>query len=474
MRATRSIVIAALLLVALLPSAQADPIDRIVIGEMQRQRSPAVAVAVVKDGVAVKVRGYGIANLEHRSVASSTTLFQTASVGKQFVAALVMLLVRDGQLALDTPLASYLTDAPPAWAGITVRHLLNHTSGLGRIDPAIDLRKDYTEDDLLRSAYRLTPASAPGVRYEYSDLGYQLLGFLCSKVGGRFYGDQLRDRLFAPLGMGVRVISEQEIIPGRAAGYERSAGRFGNQAWVAPSLNTTADGSLYASARDMARWAVELQRGKVLRREEKEAMWQPSRLVDGEAVNYGLGWELATEHGQRRVQHRGDWQGFTAYLLHMPEARLTISVLMNRAQAQPQRIVDRIAALHVKAFGRPAERAPEAARLRGQPLFLRGTMNEWKASTPFVPAGPAVLEARATLAGGLQELKVGDADWKWADFGVPFDAPLARSGTPQRLVWRGENIVFEVAQPGEYIFRLALPAQGAPSLTIAGPGATRP
>jgi CubicO group peptidase (beta-lactamase class C family) len=470
----RSILLAALLIAALPPTAQADPIDRIVLAEMQRQRSPAIAVAVVKDGVATKVRGYGFANLEHRSPASESTLFQTASVGKQFVAALVMLLVRDGKLGLDQPVASYLPGAPPAWAGMTVRHLLDHTSGLPRIDAAIDLRKDYAEDELLQSAYQVALESAPGARHEYSDLGYQVLGFLCSKVGGRFYGDQLRERLFAPLGMGTRVISEQAIIPGRAAGYERVDGRFGNQRWVAPSLNTTADGSLYASARDMARWAIELQRGTILRRPELEAMWHPTTLAGGARVDYGLGWALAEVAGHRVVQHRGDWQGFTSHILHLPQTRLTITVLMNRAQAQPEVIVDRIAALSVKGWRKPVAMKPDNAALLSQPVFLRGTMNEWKAALPFVRVAPRALEARVTLAPGLHEFKVGDADWKAVDFGVPYDAPLAQTDVPQRLAFKGENLVMAVTRPGEYRFRLALPAQGAPVFTIAAPDAIRP
>lgn len=454
-------------------AAYIDPVDRIVLSEMQRQRSPAISIAVVRNGVVLKEKGYGLANLEQQSAASAATVYQTASVGKQFTAALVMLLVRDGKLSLDEPVSSYFPEAPPSWARITVRHLLNHTAGVDQSDAAIDLRKDYTEAELLESAYKLPLKSLPGEKHLYSTLGHQILGFLCSKVGRKHWGEQMRERIFLPLGMTARVISEQEIIPKRAAGYQRVMGQFSNQLWVAPSQNTTADGSLYMSARDMVRWSLALQSEKLLTTAEKEAMWQPAKLSNGALEAYGLGWRLFKDAGHRAVCHDGNWQGFTANICHLPEDRLTISVLMNRANAQVQVVADRIAAHYVPALRKPPVPVPQQASLLQKPLFLRGTMNDWQSIVPFVKTGLAVLEARTVLATGLQEFKIADADWQLAEFGVPYDEALLKVGSTQNLAFKAENVAMEVLSPGEHTFRLTVPAKGPPTLTVfptsAGP-----
>jgi D-alanyl-D-alanine carboxypeptidase len=427
----------------------------------------------LKDGVVAKAKGYGFANLEHRSPANATTVYQTASIGKQFTAALVMLLVRDGKIRLDEDVSTYLPEAPSAWTGITVRHLLTHTAGLDRQDPAIDLRKDYSESELLQSAYKVPLVGKPGEKHEYSNLGYQVLGFLCSRVAGKFYGDQLRERIFLPLGMTARVISEQAIIQGRAAGYERSGGRFGNQLWVAPSQNTTADGSLYVSPIDMARWSSALQNEQVLTKAEKETMWQPTRLSNGQSEDYGFGWKLFNESGHRVVRHRGDWQGFTTHIFHLPKERLTISVLMNRAHAQPHVIVDRIAAHYLPALRKPTELRPSAEALLAQPLFLRGTMNEWMPTAPFVKTSPQALKARAVLPKGMQEFKIADANWRIADFGVNYDEQPASASKAQLLRFKGDNIAFDVIDPGEHTFTLTIDPRGTPSLLITPPASNR-
>lgn len=467
----KSIALAAIAVATASPgSAKADRIDDIVRAEMGRQHSPAVSIAVVSKGATTKLQGYGFANLEHRVPANAQTVFQTASMGKQFTATLVMLLVREGRLALDAPVATYLADAPPSWRGITVRQLLNHTAGLDRIDPDIDLRKDYSEAELLASAYRLPPKYAPGERHEYSNLGYQVLGILCSKVGGKFWGDQLRERVLLPSHMNARVISEQDLVPGRAAGYERYEGQFENQRWVAPSQNTTADGSLYVTARDMAAWALALDGERLLSRAEKTEMWKPAMLSGGRTAAYGFGWELATEAGHRQVRHRGDWQGFTSYLLHLPDDRLTITVLMNRANAQPQVIADRVAAHYLPALRKPLPKLPANGAMLQQGLYLQGPIHRGQPAIALAPAQAGVLQARVKLERGLHQFRIGDLEGKAVHLGARFDEALVRPGAKQALDVQGEDLFLEAAEPGEYLFRLDLSGKGAPWLTVLPPG----
>jgi CubicO group peptidase (beta-lactamase class C family) len=448
-------------------SARADEIDRIVAAEIQRQHSPGVAIAIVKKGQPVKVQAYGSANLELNVPATSATFFQTGSIGKQFTASLVMLLVRDGTLKLDEAVSTYLPGTPPSWSGITVRHLLTHTSGLPGTDPAIDLRKDYSEDELLASAYKLPLAGKPGQQFAYSNLGYQVLGVLCSKVGHRFWGDQMHERMFVPLAMGARVISERDITPNRAAGYERFDGHFENQSWVAPSLNTTADGSLYVSAQDMARWGMALDGGQLLDAKQKAAMWAPAMLDDGRPVDYGFGWDLQSRAGHRIVSHRGDWQGFTSFIAHLPDDRLTVVVLMNRANGQPQAIAGQIVGHYIVSLRRPPTKSPTALELERQPVFVRLRGGEDKPTTRLIELSPGHWQAKLALASGLQQFRIGDESGQAIDLGARIDEVMVKPGHAQALEVRGEGLFLDVKEPAEYTFGLDLPAHGNPMLTVA-------
>src|SRR5688500_208049 len=239
-----------LLMVAMAPlhASQGDAIDAIVRDEMAAQRIPGMAVAVIRRGDIVKSQGYGLANVEHNVAVTPQTIFQSGSLGKQFTATAIMLQLQDGKLSLSDPLAKFFP-GPDTWRTITIRHLLTHTSGIPDYnDGMLDYRKDYSEDDLVKFAVSLPLDFVPGAEWKYSNTAYQLLGIIVGKVSGNFYGDVLRERVFEPLGMSTaRVISEADIVLHRAAGYRLERGELRNQEWVSPSLNTTADGSLYLS-----------------------------------------------------------------------------------------------------------------------------------------------------------------------------------------------------------------------------------
>src|SRR5215469_6436679 len=240
-----------------------EQVDKFVLAEMQREKVPGVAIGVVSKGELVTAKGYGDANVELQVPVIRKTVFQSGSVGKQFTAVAVMLQVEAGKLALDDSITKYFPDAPSSWQPITIRHLLTHTSGIpdyterGADDSSggIDLRRDYTEDELSKAAFSLPLEFEPGSRWSYSNTGYLLLGIIIHKVSGQFYGDILKERVFTPLGMKTaRVISEEDIVPNRSAGYRLVNGELKNQEWVAPTLNTTADGALYLSMLDFISW----------------------------------------------------------------------------------------------------------------------------------------------------------------------------------------------------------------------------
>jgi CubicO group peptidase (beta-lactamase class C family) len=353
--------LAALGLLASLALAGAPPqatpgaaIDAAVRSEMDRQHVPGVAVAVVRGGTVLAAKGYGLANVEHDVPVTPETIFQSGSLGKMFTAAAVMLLVQDGKLALSDPIAKFFPGAPAEWQAITVRHLLTHTSGIpDYTDGAIDLRRDYTEDQLARMAYGLKLDFAPGEKWKYSNTGYLLLGIVIHKACGTFYGDVLAERVFKPLGMATtRVISEADIVPHRAAGYTLVKGELKNQDWVSPSLNTTADGALYFSVRDLIAWDAGVRAGKILSAASWSEVLSPVRLNDGKTHPYGFGWALGTRGGQPLYQHGGSWQGFKTHYARFARGDLSVIVLANLRQAAPDRIVDAVAAAIDPALAR--------------------------------------------------------------------------------------------------------------------------
>jgi D-alanyl-D-alanine carboxypeptidase len=313
-------------------AASADSIDDYIRAEMKRQGVPGLSLGVVKDGQVVKAEGYGFSNLEHQVPATRKTVYQSGSVGKQFSAMAAMLLKEEGKLKLDDPVSMFLPGTPDSWKPITVRHLLTHTSGIPEYTRLMDLTKNYTEEELLTKACSLPLEFKPGEKWSYSNTGYAVLGFLMSKAAGKFYGDYMKEKIFKPLGMETaRIINEADIIPNRAAGYQYSFMKLKNQSWVAPTLNTTADGSLYLTIDDMIKWDAALAAGKLVSKESYDLMWTPVKTPDGKENKYGFGWMIEKSKGKRRLHHGGSWQGFTTYIDRRPEDKITVIVLTNCA-----------------------------------------------------------------------------------------------------------------------------------------------
>ena len=324
----------------------ATKVDDYIRAEMKAQQIPGVSVAVIKNGEIVLARGYGLANIEHQVPVKPETIFQSGSMGKQFTATAVMMLIEEGKLTLEDPITKYFADGPEAWNKITVRHLLTHTSGMTDYPQDFDLRKDYTEDELVQRIKTIPLAFQPGEKWSYSNLAYVMLGVLIHKVSGKFYGDFLQERVFKPLGMTTaRVISEADIVPNRAAGYRVVDGQLKNQNWVSPSLNTTADGALYLTVYDMAKWDAALYTEKLLKRSSLDQMWTPAKLNDGKTRPYGFGWALGEVRGHRLIEHGGSWQGFKSQISRYIDDKLTVVVFANQARANPAKLAHGIAAL---------------------------------------------------------------------------------------------------------------------------------
>jgi CubicO group peptidase (beta-lactamase class C family) len=218
-----------------------------------------------------------------------------------------------------------------------------------------DLRRDYTEDEMVQRIKPIPLAFPPGEKWSYSNLAYVMLGVLIHKVTGKFYGDFLQERVFQPLGMSTaRVISEADIVPNRAAGYRLVNGQLKNQDWVSPSLNTTADGALYLTVYDVAKWDAALYGEKLLKRSTLEQMWTPVKLNDGKTHGYGFGWALGDVRGHRLVEHGGAWQGFKSQISRYVDDKLTVIVFANQIRANPAKIAHGVAAIFNPELAPPA------------------------------------------------------------------------------------------------------------------------
>ncbi|MBV8531037.1 MAG: beta-lactamase family protein [Candidatus Eremiobacteraeota bacterium] len=340
-----------------LTNEQIASIDRFVAAEMSRTHVPGAAVGIYSRGEVLLAKGYGLANVELNVPVKPETIFQSGSVGKQFVSAAIMMLVEEGRVSLNDSISKYFPHAPPSWKPILVKNLLSHTSGLAEYESdertgpngPFYLRLDFTERQLLRKIEALPIESPPGVKWDYRNTNYVLLGMLIHKVTGTFYADYLAERIFKPLGMSsTRPISETDIIPNRAAGYQWD-GTLKNQDWVSPTFNSTADGTLYFNVPDLAKWDEALYTTRLLRQSSLDTMWTVYKLRDGKPnpANYGFGWIVATQNGHRLIEHDGAWQGFTCSIQRYPNDSLTVVVLTNldAANARPEYMATVIAGL---------------------------------------------------------------------------------------------------------------------------------
>jgi CubicO group peptidase (beta-lactamase class C family) len=407
-----------------------DSVHRYIRAELVRQRIPGMSVAILRGDSLVLARGYGLANIEHRVPATDSTVYQSGSVGKQFTSAAIVTLAREGKLGLDDPIRKHVPEAPSGWGKVTIRHLLTHTSGIpDYTTDLVDFRHDYTEEALARLYARLRLEFQPGSTWSYSNTGYALLGFIVRRVSGKFYGDYLKERVFEPLGMRTaRVISERDIVPNRAAGYELVDGEIKNQAWVSPSLNTTADGALYLTVHDLARWAIGLNHARIPDSAGLAQSWTPVRLNDGGTYPYGFGWRVDDQRGYPRIGHGGSWQGFRASIQRYPEHDLTVIALANLDAAMPEVVTTTIAGILEPALLPPHLLPPSP---EGPPEPVERLLADLAAgkAQPRLAAGLRTFASRSVREGwGRSIAEVS----RWENLGCDAvgDRGISRLGTP--------------------------------------------
>ena len=314
------------------PSASVS-IDDYVEGRMNKRHIPGVSVAIVHNGKVVHAKGYGLANVELSVPATENTVYQLASVTKTFTATAIMMLARDGKLGLDDKITARLPDLPKTWEEVTIRQLLNHTSGIKSYTSVRDFhktaRKDYAQREILDLVAKEPVEFAPGEKWNYNNSGYFLLGMLIEKVTGKKYGEFLDERILKPLGMTqTRVNDLQAVIPNRAQGYSWDGKELRNGEYVSPTQPFSA-GMLVSSVGDLVKWDLALRSEALLKKSTLDQMWTPTKLSKGGEADYGFGWSIGKVAGHRLIAHGGGIPGFSTQLSRFVDDDLTVIVLTN-------------------------------------------------------------------------------------------------------------------------------------------------
>jgi CubicO group peptidase (beta-lactamase class C family) len=349
----------------------AAKIDEI-FSSVTNAKSPGAAVLVRKDGQVVFERGYGVRDLRSLENIDPQTNFRLASCTKQFTAMATILLVHDGKLQYEDKLTDVFPEFPAYGKTITIRNLLNHTSGLRDYESLMEQEETaraghWSEQNQIQDAEVLALLEKqtsvrfpPGTKWAYSNSGYVLLGMVVAKVSGKTFREFLHERIFAPLKMDQTVAYEKgnNEVSSRAFGHTKEAAGWKQTDQSATSA-TLGDGGVYSSLRDLAKWDEALSRHTLLSETELQPALTPVSLAggarpawpadsdrpEGTPVSYGFGWFIDSYRGHARMWHYGDTRGFHTYIERFVADHLTIIVLCNRTDLDAEKLAGQVAGL---------------------------------------------------------------------------------------------------------------------------------
>jgi CubicO group peptidase (beta-lactamase class C family) len=336
---------------------------------------PGLAVLVKKDGKILFAQGYGDRELNSPAKIDRETNFRLASFTKQFTAMAIMLLVHDGKLRYEDHLSNFFPDFPAYGKDVTVRNLLNHTSGLPDYSEIMEKEEQsgrpawtpehQIQDEEVLALLEAQPVGkfAPGTRWEYSNSGYVVLGLIVAKVSGMPYREFLERRIFAALKMKQTLLYQKgkNTISDRAFGHSKENDKL-VETDQSPTSATLGDGGIYSNVADLAMWDEGLQKHTLLSEKEMQPALTPVKLADGSAphwprdpqatnsaeppeVMYGFGWFLDPYQGHARNYHDGGTMGFRTTIQRFINDRITVIVLCNRTDLNPDELSLRVADL---------------------------------------------------------------------------------------------------------------------------------
>ncbi len=354
--------VAAVALVAALPAfhgraaGQSDPAVAAKVDQVFKawtDTTPGCAVGVSVKGHSVLEKGYGMADLEHDAKNGGDTIFEAGSVSKQFTAAAVLLLAREGKLSLDDPVRKHVPEVPDYGAPLTIRHMLNHTSGLrdwGSVAAIAGWPRTtrvHTHAHVLDIVKRQRSLNFPsGTRYSYSNTGYNLAAIIVSRVSGEPFAEFSRKRLFEPLGMAHTSWRDDytRVVKGRAIAYSDRGGGFSQDM---PFENVHGNGGLLTTVGDLLKWTANFASPRIGDAAFVREQQEPGRFNDGRQHGYALGLFIAPYKNVREVGHSGSTAGYRAYLADYPDQRVSVAVLCNVGSGNATQYAHAVADLYL-------------------------------------------------------------------------------------------------------------------------------
>ena len=331
------------------PEKRAE-IEKAVSSFMSANSVPGIGAAVVLDGEPVWSAGFGMADLENSSPATSSTLFRLGSISKPITAVAILQLNEHGKLDLDAPVQKYCPAFPQKDSPITTRELLGHLGGIRHYNP--DGKGDIPEDSARHFAtmeeslqiFAKDPLVAkPGTAFHYSTYGYTLLGCVLEGAASEKYVDYVRENIFKPAGMAQTQADDFfAVIPHRTRWYHKDKAGLVRNAGVLDSSYKIPGGGLISSADDMARFEAAILADKLLQRATRDLMWTSLKTADGKMTGYGLGWGLVDKFGVHILAHTGGQQGTSTAFAVVPERRAGVVVLANMDNVDSGSLADEI------------------------------------------------------------------------------------------------------------------------------------
>lgn len=315
-------------------SASADAVDDLVRARMQEHNIPGAAIAVVKNGKVVKIKGYGLASIEFNAPVTSDTVFEIGSVSKQMTAAGIMLLVQDGKVDLDERISEYLPNTPEMWKDVTVRHLLTHTSGIKSYTSlsGFELSRRVKIDGFIKQLAEHPLEFTPGDKNIYSNSGFNLLAYIIETESGKPFMEFMRTRIFIPLGMTKTADRDpQFVIPFRANGYEWRIDRYTGRDGSLTDLMGA--GSIVSTIGDMVKWEAAICGDKFLSATSKREIWKQFIFNNGTTSPFGLGWRIYDVRGYKVIGHTGQTAGFGSAIFRYVDDDTTVIALTNLGES---------------------------------------------------------------------------------------------------------------------------------------------
>ena len=321
-----------------------------VFADLTKSGSPGCALAVARGGKIIYEKGYGRANIEEDVEITPRTVFDIGSTSKQFTAASILLLEKQGKLSVQDDIRKYLPEIPDYGHQITILHLLNHTSGLRDYLALFELAgmnidSVTTDQDALAILARQKGLNfAPGSDWLYSNSGFFLLSVIVKRASGKTLREFATENIFEPLQMKQTVFRDEHtlLVPNRALAYDPKDAGAGYTLDVS-YFEQTGDGAVHTSVEDLLKWDENFYSGKVGGKDFLDEIQEPGKLNNGKTLDYAKGLFVGKYRGLRFVDHGGSWGGYRAQLLRFPEQHFSVACLCNLANANPEKRAHEVA-----------------------------------------------------------------------------------------------------------------------------------